>query len=60
MLGFFVPALVVFLIFKFVEDLVKLFGTVLGSWPALTILGLLCIAQGVLLLFNQSLLSLLV
>jgi hypothetical protein len=57
---FFVPALVVFLIFKFVEDLVKLFGTVLGSWPALTILGLLCIAQGVLLLFNQSLLSLLV
>jgi hypothetical protein len=56
---FFVPALVVFLIFKFVEDLVKLFGMVLGSWPVLTILGFLCIAQGVLLLLNQSLLSLL-
>jgi hypothetical protein len=55
---FFVPALVVFLIFKFVEDLVKLFGMVLGSWPVMTILGFLCIAQGVLLLLNQSLLSL--
>jgi hypothetical protein len=55
---FFVPALVVFFIFKFVEDLVKLFGMVLGSWPVMTILGFLCIAQGVLLLFNQSLLSL--
>ena len=29
---FFIPALIVFLIFKFVEDLVKLFGMVLGSW----------------------------
>ena len=55
---FFVPALVVFFIFKFVEDLVKLFGMVLGSWPVMTILGFLCIAQGVLLLLNQSLLSL--
>jgi hypothetical protein len=57
---FFVPALVVFLIFKFVEDLVKLFGMVLGSWPVMTVLGFLCIAQGVLLLLNQSLLSLLI
>lgn len=56
---FFVPALIVFLIFKFVEDLVKLFGMVLGSWPVLTVLGFLCVAQGVLLLLNQSLLSLL-
>jgi hypothetical protein len=56
---FFVPALIVFLIFKFVEDLVKFFGMVLGSWPVMTILGFLCIAQGVLLLLNQSLLSLL-
>jgi len=53
---FFVPALIVFLIFKFVEDLVKLFGMVLGSWPVMTILGFLCVAQGVLLLLNQSLL----
>lgn len=55
---FFVPALIVFLIFKFVEDLMKLFGMVLGSWPVLTVLGFLCIAQGILLLLNQSLLSL--
>jgi hypothetical protein len=56
---FFVPALIVFLIFKFVEDLVKLFGMVLGSWPVMTILGFFCVSQGVLLLLNQSILSLL-
>jgi hypothetical protein len=56
---FFVPALIVFLIFKFVEELAKFFGMVLGSWPVLTVLGFLCIAQGVLLLLNQSILSLL-
>jgi hypothetical protein len=56
---FFVPALIVFLIFKFVEDLMKLFGMVVGSWPVMTVLGFLCIAQGILLLLNQSLLSLL-
>ena len=55
---FLVPALIVFLIFKFAEDLAKLFGMVLGSWPVLTVLGFLCIAQGVLLLLNMSLLSL--
>jgi hypothetical protein len=55
---FFVPALIVFLIFKFAEDLAKLFGLILGSWPVLTVLGFLCIAQGILLLMNQSLLSL--
>jgi hypothetical protein len=55
---FFVPALVVFLIFRFVEDLVKFFGMVVGSWPVMTVLGFLCIAQGILLLLNQSLLSL--
>ncbi len=56
---FFVPALIVFLIFKFVEELMKFFGMVLGSWPVLTVLGFLCVAQGVLLLLNQSILSLL-
>jgi hypothetical protein len=55
---FFVPALIVFLIFKFVEDLMKFFGMVVGSWPVMTVLGFLCIAQGILLLLNQSLLSL--
>ena len=56
---FFIPALIVFLIFKFVEDLVKLFGMVLGSWPVMAVLGFLCVAQGILLLLNQSILSLL-
>jgi len=55
---FFVPALIVFLIFRFVEDLVKFFGMVVGSWPVMTVLGFLCMAQGILLLLNQSLLSL--
>ncbi len=55
---FLVPALIVYLIFKFIEDLAKLFGLVLGSSPVLTVLGLLCLIQGLLLLFlNQSLLS---
>jgi hypothetical protein len=55
---FLVPALIVFVIFKFAEDLAKLFGLVLGSWPVLTVLGFLCFAQGILLLHNQNLLSL--
>ena len=55
---FFVPALIVFLIFKFVEDLMKLFGMIVGSWPVMTVLGFLSIAQGILLLLNQSLLLL--
>jgi len=55
---FFVPALIVFLIFKFAEDLMKLFGMILGSWPVMTVLGFLSIAQGILLLLNQSLLLL--
>jgi len=55
---FLVPALIVFLIFKFVEDLAKFFGMILGSWPVLTVLGFLCMSEGILLLLNQSLLSL--
>jgi len=53
---FIVPALIVFLIFKFAEDLMKFVGMILGSWPVMTVLGFLCIAQGILLLLNQSLL----
>ena len=56
---FLVPALIVFLVFKFAEDLARLFGLVLGSWPMLTVLGILCIVQGILLFLNHSLLSLL-
>jgi len=54
---FLVPALIVFLIFRFVEDLVKFFGLIVGSWPVLAGLGFLCIAQGILLLLDMSLLS---
>ncbi len=54
---FLVPALIVFLIFRFVEDLVKLFGLIVGSWPVLAGLGFLCITQGILLLLDMSLLS---
>jgi len=55
---FLVPALIVYLIFKFVEDLARLFGLIFGSMPALTVLGFLCILEGLLLLVrNQSLLS---
>jgi hypothetical protein len=55
---FLVPALIVFLIFKFVEDLARLFGLILGSMPVLTVLGFFCILEGfLLLLLTQSLLS---
>lgn len=57
---FLVPALIVFIIFKFAEDLAKFFGIILGSWPVMAVLGLLCLAQGTLLLINQSLLAILV
>ncbi len=52
---FLVPALVTYLFFKFLEDLLKLVGMILASRPVATILGLLCILQGALLLLNMSL-----
>jgi hypothetical protein len=56
--AFLVPALIVYLIFKFIEDLARLFGLILGSIPVLTVLGFLCILEGfVLLVLNQSILS---
>lgn len=51
---FLVPALLAYLLFKFVEDLVKLIGLILASRPIATILGITCIIQGVLLLLNMS------
>jgi hypothetical protein len=54
---FFIPALFVFLVFKFTEDVMKLFGSVLGSWPLLIVLGLMCFVQGALLFFNASIFS---
>ena len=56
---FLAPAIVVYLIFKSVEDLTRLLGFVLASRPMTIVLGILCIMQGVLLLFSQSLLQVL-
>jgi hypothetical protein len=56
---FFIPALATYLFFKFLEDLIKLIGLILASKPVATILGIICITQGILLLFNQSLFSIL-
>lgn len=55
---FFVPALITYLFFKFIEDFIKLIGLILASKPVATILGIICISHGILLLFNQSLFSL--
>ncbi len=52
---FLVPALLTYMLFKFLEDLLRLVGMILASRPISTILGLLCIIQGILLLLNTSL-----
>ena len=59
LLIFIIPALIVYIVFKFIEDLVKLIGTLLGSKPVTFIVGLVCIAQGVLLLLDMNLFSIL-
>ncbi|TRO48997.1 hypothetical protein E2P47_01975 [Candidatus Bathyarchaeota archaeon] len=51
---FFIPALITYVFFKFLEDLIKIMGLILASRPVVTILGFFCIVQGILLLFNQS------
>ena len=51
---FLIPALLAYIFFKFVEDLLKLVGTILASRSVATILGILCLLQGVLLLLNMS------
>ena len=53
--AFLIPALVVYLIFKFIEDLLKLAGKILASKPISLILAALCITQGILMLVNASL-----
>lgn len=52
---FFVPALLVYLLFKFIEDLLRLIGAILASRLVSIILGLICIIQGFLLLSDKSL-----
>ncbi len=55
---FLIPALIVYLIFKFIEDLLRLIGMILASKPVSIILALLCITQGILMLLNMSLFAL--
>jgi hypothetical protein len=52
---FLVPALLAYMVTKFIEDVFKLVGTLLASKPVAIILGLLCIVQGILLLLDNSL-----
>ena len=54
-----IPAVIVYMVFKFIEDLLKLVGTILGSKPVTLIVGLVCIVQGVLLLLNMNLFTIL-
>ena len=59
LLIFFIPAVFVYMIFKFIEDVLKLIGMVLTFKPITLALGLVCIAQGILLLLNTSLFTML-
>lgn len=52
---FLIPAVIVYMVFKFIEDLLKMVGTILGSKPITFIIGFICIAQGILLLLGNNL-----
>jgi hypothetical protein len=43
--------LLVYMLLKFVEDVLRLIGTILASKPVSIVLGLICIVQGILLQF---------
>jgi peptidoglycan/LPS O-acetylase OafA/YrhL len=56
---FLIPALLAYVVAKFLEDLFKLVGTILSSRPVIIPLGLVCILQGCLLLLGSSLFQIL-
>lgn len=56
---FLFSALVSYLFFKFLEDLLKVLAFILSSRPIKIILGILCLLQGALLLLNTSLFTIL-
>jgi len=56
---FLIPAVIVYMVFKFIEDVMKLIGTFLASRPITLIVGFICIAQGILLLLGNNLFTLL-
>ena len=60
LLIFLIPALFAYVLFKFVEDVLRLIGTILAFKPVAIALGLICIVQGILLkFFEQSLFDIL-
>jgi len=59
LLAFLVPALLAYLLFKFVEDLLRLIGAILTFKPVTIVLGLVCIVQGILMLLDNSLFTIL-
>jgi hypothetical protein len=56
---FMIPAVIVYMVFKFIEDVLKLIGTLLASKPVTFIVGCVCIAQGILLLLDMNLFTIL-
>ncbi|UCH02772.1 MAG: hypothetical protein JSV20_03020 [Candidatus Bathyarchaeota archaeon] len=54
LLVFFVPALFVYMIFKFVEDVLKLVGMIITLKPITLVIGFLCIIQGIFMLLNTN------
>lgn len=56
---FLLPALFTYVLLKFAEDLLKLIAIILTFKPVTITLGLTCIIQGVLLLLNTSLFTVL-
>jgi hypothetical protein len=56
---FLIPAVIVYMVFKFIEDVLKLIGTLLASKPVTLIVGGICIAQGILLLLDKNLFTIL-
>jgi hypothetical protein len=56
---FLIPAVIIYMVFKFIEDVLKLIGTLLGSKPVTLIVGIICIAQGILLLLGNNLFTIL-
>ena len=56
---FLIPAVIVYMVFKFIEDVLKLIGMLLASRPVTFIIGCICIAQGILLLLGMNLFTIL-
>jgi hypothetical protein len=58
MIGIFIViAALSFMILLFARGIVEFTGLVLGAWPVMIVIGLVCIAQGALLLAHMSLLQ---